>query len=366
MKRIGIDARLYFQTGVGVYLRNFLHFLEQNPPRDYEFFIYVLRKDSPQITFNSNQFIKCEVNSHWHSISEQTSFLSILNADKLDLMHFTYFSYPVLYRKKFIATIHDITPLIHKTGRASTLNPLFYEIKYQSFKYVLQQQIKNASLVITPTQTVKKELLEMYGKKYNKKIVYIYEGVNYEIQNAKENISLKSKFKKPFFLYVGNFYPHKNVETLLTAFKEMSAASVELVLVGPDSYFSSRVQNEMKEQNITNIRFYHTGSNDDLVFFYKNAIALINPSISEGFGLPLIEATHFNLPIIASDLDVFHELLGDNFIPFNPRSAVELKEKMLTIYDKKQHIKTEEISKKYSFKKMTEEIVEHYKKLLST
>lgn len=363
MKRIGIDARLYFQTGVGVYLRNFLHYLQQNPPQDVEFYIYVLKKDTDQVVFKSSQFIKREVNSHWHSLSEQTKFLSTLNADKLDLMHFTYFSYPILYRKKFIATIHDITPLIHKTGRASTLNPLFYELKYQSFKFVLQQQVKNAAVVITPTETVKKQVIEVYGNQYAKKIKPIYEGINYEMEHAKQNESLKTQFKKPFFLYVGNFYPHKNVETLISAFKKMPN-TVELILVGPDSFFAGRVQQEMKEQGITNIRFYHTGSTEDLVFFYKNAIALINPSISEGFGLPLIEAAHFKLPIIASDLEVFHELLGTNFISFNPNSPEELHQILLESSIKHPKVVYPELTEKFSFQKMTEEILRIYRNIL--
>ncbi len=359
MKRIGIDARLYFQTGVGVYLRNFLHYLLKSPPAEYEFYIYVLRKDSPKISFNSTQFIKREVNSHWHSFSEQTNFLSILHKDKLDLMHFTYFSYPILYSKKFIATIHDITPLVHKTGRASTLNPIFYELKYQAFKFVLQQQIQHSSLVITPTETVKKQIIEEYGKKYAQKLVPIYEGINYEMEQAKTSESLKTHFKKPFFLYVGNFYPHKNVDTLIKAFKNIPN-TVELVLVGPDSFFSSRVANEMKEQGITNVRFYHTGSTEDLVFFYKNAIALINPSISEGFGLPLVEAAYFNLPIIASDLDVFHELLGDTFTAFNPASSQELATILHNVVEKKQQLKKPKVHETISFKNMTEEILKIY------
>lgn len=365
MKRIGIDARLYFQTGVGVYLRNFLHYLQQKPPVGYEFYIYVLQKDASQITFNSNQFIKREVHSHWHSISEQTAFLQILNQDKLDLMHFTYFSYPVFYKKKFIATVHDITPLIHKTGRASTLHPLLYELKYQSFKFVLQQQIKNASAVITPTKTVKKQILDIYGNRYETKIHAIYEGVNYEMEQASENTSLKNKFKKPFFVYIGNFYPHKNVETLINAFKDIQN-EYELVLVGPDSYFSGRVQQEIQEKNITNIRFYHTGSIEDLVFFYKNAVALINPSISEGFGLPLVEAAYFKLPIIASDLDVFHEILEDNFLSFNPQSVEELQEILFKVINEKQLLVKPRINRQMSFEHMTSEIVNLYDNELKT
>ncbi|HRN69706.1 MAG TPA: glycosyltransferase family 1 protein [Candidatus Woesebacteria bacterium] len=359
MKRIGIDARLYFQTGVGVYLRNFFHFLQQNPPTGYEFYIYVLKKDEYQISFNSSQFIKREVHSHWHSFSEQTAFLQKLNQDKLDLMHFTYFSYPVLYKRKFIATVHDITPLIHKTGRASTLHPLLYELKYQSFKFVLQQQVKNARIIITPTKAVKNQLLDVYGKKYETKIMPIYEGINYEMEQAQENISLKSKFKKPFFVYIGNFYPHKNVETLIRAFQHIPS-EYELVLVGPDSYFAGRVQKELYEKKITNIRFYHTGSIEDLVFFYKNAIALINPSISEGFGLPLVEAAYFKLPVIASDLKVFHEIVGDSFISFDPQSVEQLKTILLHVIQKKQQLIKPTINKQISFKQMTSAIVNLY------
>ena len=59
-------------------------------------------------------------------------------------MHFTYFGYPVFYRRKFIATVHDLTPLLFKTGKASTKNPLIYGIKHFFFKHILRSQIENA------------------------------------------------------------------------------------------------------------------------------------------------------------------------------------------------------------------------------
>jgi glycosyltransferase involved in cell wall biosynthesis len=254
MKRIGIDARLYFQTGVGVYLRNFIHYLEENPLKDIEFYVYVLERDADQIQFKSNQFIKREVRAMWHSFAEQTAFYSTLQNDNLDLMHFTYFSYPVFYTRPFIATVHDITPLTHKTGRASTLSPWLYEIKYQAFKYVLGQQIKNTKRVITPTDSVKKQLLNIYGKQYEEKITPIQEGVNFEIMNAKENTALKKEFSKPFFVYVGNFYPHKNVPALIEAFESLKT-DIELLLVGPASYFSDKLKQEISKQNIKNIHF---------------------------------------------------------------------------------------------------------------
>ena len=218
MKLIGIDARLYFETGVGVYIRNFLHYLQQSAPSEYRFNVYVLQKNSSQIHFDNPHFVKREVSSRWHSLSEQMIFHRVLMNDRLDLMHFTYFSYPVLYSRPFIATIHDLTPLLFKTGKASTLPSFVYEAKHIIFSYILKQQVKRAKAIITPTEAVKKQLVEIYGEKYKSKISVLYEGVNYEFFKAQPNMNLQKLFKKPYFLYVGNFYPHKNVDTLIDAF----------------------------------------------------------------------------------------------------------------------------------------------------
>ncbi|MEO6509127.1 MAG: hypothetical protein ABIO02_04175, partial [Patescibacteria group bacterium] len=159
MKRIGIDARLYFQTGVGVYIRNILHFLQEMKTDDIEFYIYVMKEDSSKITFSKTNFKKIEVTSRWHSFSEQLVYLRQLNRDRLDLMHFTYFSHPVLYNRPFIATIHDIILLEHKTGKASTLFPFIYNLKHLAFTYAFHHQIKDSRKIITPTETVKKQII---------------------------------------------------------------------------------------------------------------------------------------------------------------------------------------------------------------
>src|SRR3989344_8561226 len=130
MLNIGIDARLYGQTGVGVYLKNLLYYLEKNAADKLLFYIYLLPQDYAVVNFNSINFKKRLVHSSWHSFSEQIEFPGILLKDNLDLMHFTYFSYPVFYRRKFVATVHDLTPLLFKTGKASTKNSLIYGIKH--------------------------------------------------------------------------------------------------------------------------------------------------------------------------------------------------------------------------------------------
>lgn len=359
MKKIGIDARLYFQTGVGTYLRNLLNNLEKIAPNDLEFYIYFLQRDAEKINFGKN-FIKRPVASSWHTFGEQTRFLYDIYKDNLNLMHFTYFSYPVLYRKRFISTIHDTTPLFFKTGKASTKNPFTYEIKHKVFKTVLRTQIKNALKIITPTKTVKKQLISLYGHSYDEKIIPIYEGVDRTLQKVQENKELGKSFKRPFFLYVGNFYPHKNVKMLVRAFAKATNKNM-LILIGPHDYFAERLLhyiNIMKWQN--RIMLYYNATSSDLKFFYTNAVALIHPSLSEGFGLPLLEAAYCNCPVIGSNIDVFKELLSDEYLWFNPHEETDLVNKIHEFLAKKPVFDYKHILSKYSFEQMTKETLDVY------
>ncbi|OGK11877.1 hypothetical protein A2954_05855 [Candidatus Roizmanbacteria bacterium RIFCSPLOWO2_01_FULL_37_12] len=375
MHRIGIDARLYGQTGVGVYLRNLLYFLEKSPQNNLEFYIYFLPNEFRKLNFENKNFVKKLVSSPWHSFSEQTLLLNALYKDDLDLMHFTYFSYPVLYKRKFIATIHDTTPLLYKTGKASTKNPLLYEIKFQAFKFVMSQQVKNAGLIITPSKTVKKQLISIYGNKYEDKIKHIYEGVNFELlESSKKILISKSQFlnkfqistnqipiskNNQFFIYIGNFYPHKNVENLIKAFSKIKE-KVNLILIGPDDYFANRLSRNIGITKRDQIIFYHSPSKEDLVFFYKNALALIHPSLSEGFGLPLVEAAYFKLPIIASNIAVFKEVLGNKYISFRPEDPDDIANKIKSFLKGRKKIGYTDILKKFSFEKMANNTLDLY------
>ena len=364
MKKIGIDARLYSQTGVGTYIKNLIYYLEKKEFKDIVFYIYLMPDDYDCLLFKNKNIIKRVADYRWHSFKEQIGFALKLYRDKLDLMHFTYFSYPVLYCKKFIATVHDTTPLLFKTGKASTKNQFVYKVKHLFFRIILRCQIKRSIKIITPTFTVKEQLEDIYGKKISKKILPIYEGVNYKIIKTMGNKDLSKKFNN-FFIYVGNFYPHKNVEKLIYAFKNIDK-KYKLILLGPDDYFSNRILRCIDtSKSGNNISLFKNPNLEDLVFFYKNALALIHPSLSEGFGLPLVEAAYFNTPIIASNIKVFKELLGNNYLSFNPNSIDDIAGKINSFIENKPEFDYKNIIKEYSFSKMTDETLKIFKDTLS-
>lgn len=364
MKRIGIDARLYYQTGVGVYLRNLISEISQLD-KENQYYLYLRPQDKEKLALPDN-FIVRRTNATWHSCTEQWQFFWQLMSDNLDLIHFTYFSYPILYRRPYVATVHDVTPLLFKTGKASTKNPLIYWIKHNVFSYVLKSQINNSKYIITPTSAVKNQILSIYKNIKHDKITPIYEGINQELLlckiDAKQQKS--SLLQGKFMIYVGNFYPHKNVENLIKAFSIVKT-QVKLILIGPHDHFSSRILNLIKaKKQEDRIKLFDNATIQDLTFAYKNAVALIHPSRSEGFGLPIVEAMHFNLPIIASNIPVFKELLGNQYPSFNPNNIIEIADKISEfIKQDRQQIKYTNMFR-FSFSEMAKKTLAIYKKVL--
>jgi glycosyltransferase involved in cell wall biosynthesis len=142
--------------------------------------------------------------------------------------------------------------------------------------------------------------------------------------------------KDKYFLYVGNAYPHKNVEVLIRAAAE---AHVKVIYVGKDDYFYKRLGITPKSV-----------SDKELAGLYKNATALVFPSLMEGFGLPALEALREGCPVIVSDIPVFHEILGDSAIYFDPHDVSALIKILSSKIDKPKRLE-----KTYSWQKMAKE-----------
>jgi len=364
MKKIGIDARLLNQTGVGTYLQNLLFYLDKNNSSDRLYYIYLLKNDFEKVNFKSENIVKKQSDFYWHKFSEQIGFLLTLLKDNLDLMHFTYFTFPIFYRKKFLITIHDMTPILFKTGRASTKNPLIYQVKHFIFKIVFFLGLKQSIKVIVPTKTVKEQIVSYYGKKFEDKIEVIYEGVSYHLlKDNKKKINQKEFSYKNFFLYVGNFYPHKNLENLIEAFSYIDK-KYSLVLIGTDDFFTKRIESFLNKKNLKNIFIIKYIEKNKLKWFYQNCLALIHPSLSEGFGLTLFEAAYYNKPIIASNIKVFKELWGKNYISFDPKNPNDIKEKINYFLEKQPRFFYKSLIKKYSFEKMTRETLKFYNSIV--
>jgi glycosyltransferase involved in cell wall biosynthesis len=129
--------------------------------------------------------------------------------------------------------------------------------------------------------------------------------------------------RKPYVLFVGILKPHKNVQGLLRAFSLVPADKrrpVQLVIVGrKDSFYPSLLELSRKLSLEQHVVFTGTVSTDDLRALYADATLLVLPSLSEGFGYPVLEAMAFGVPVVVSDTSSLPEVAGSAGVLVNPR-----------------------------------------------
>lgn len=277
-------------------------------------------------------FEKIAADARWYSLKEQFLIPWKIWQTKVDLMHFFHWNVPLLYRGKFIVTIHDLILLKYPSKKATALSPLFFAIKYWMYKKVLRHAIYDSLKIIAPSQFVKNNILAHF-KVPPDKIAVIYEGAGLSSQNNNRTAEqLNNLLSKPYLLYVGVAYPHKNLEGLIEAFKifhEKYSNNYQLVLVGKENYFYKKLKQNL-QSSIFNLPIIFTDFVPDsqLPQIYQNASLYIFPSLEEGFGLPALEAMRYGLPVIASDNSCLPEILGDAAAYFNPRDIEEMAETM--------------------------------------
>lgn len=317
--RIGIDARLYgaARQGLGRYTASLITQLARIDHRN-EYFIFTHPASRIQMPGNF-KIIRTKI--QWYGWYEQLLWPFILNKYRLDCMHFTHFNVPILYRKKSIVTIHDLI-LLHqkKSSHLSTLQPLYFKLKYYAYQVVVKSALRHAWRVITVSDYAKQDIIRRVPQAASK-IEVIYEGATISVDAAGRDASDMVHIPTDrFILYVGSAYPHKNLEFLIRNFSKFRLSHPEfyLVLVGKKDYFYARLADWAAQHTFQHVVFTGAISDAALEVLYKTATAFAFPSLDEGFGLPPLEAMQYGLPVLASDAGSLPEVLGGAALYFNP------------------------------------------------
>lgn len=369
--KIGIDGRLWNETGVGRYTRNLVNGIDalaSSKKFNHELFVFLRKNEFTTLEFKSPKIKKVLADISWHSFSEQVFFTKILRRETLDFMHFPYFSLPINYGKPYVVTIHDLIINRFPTGKASTLPIPIYWGKWFGYKFILKKGIANAKKIIVPSHAVENELKEQFGVAGDR-VNVIYEG-GFEDPELSEG---KNVLGKNYFLKVGNAYPHKNVNTLINAFSKVYSKnqSVYLVFAAKRDFFYKRILEKITYPLMSNIIFIENPTDKELKNLYENAIATIVPSFMEGFGLTAIEALSCGCPILLSDIPVHREICKDTAVYFDPYDETDMAQKMedaLNASAKKRQkfaSMARKFIEKYSWEKMVLQTVELYESCLS-
>lgn len=364
-------------AGIGRYVENLVEELLKQD-KENEYVLFVRNEESEEIEnlkIKNYELKIVEANIDHYSLNEQVLLPRIIKKQNVDLMHFPHFNVPVFYKGKYVVTIHDLIKHSSRGAATTTRSSWLYWLKYLGYRFVFNRAVKRAEKIITPSQFVKDEII----KEYNinpEKIIVAYEGVGNSIKNQvlsvkgeNEKILKEYNIKKPFLLYVGSVYPHKNIERLIESVKTLVDSynqSLTLVIVCARNVFSERLHTKIVQMGAQDfVNFAGFVPDDDLSILYKEAEVFAFPTLSEGFGLPGLEAMSAGCPVVCSDIAVLKEVYGEAAIYFDPLSKEDMAKEITEVIsdrDKREHLieKGKRQAEKYSWSKMAREILKVY------
>jgi glycosyltransferase involved in cell wall biosynthesis len=347
--RVGIDARFIGPqgTGLGKYTEKLIQNLAAID-KDNQYVIF-LKKDNWDYLELPKNFKKILADVGWYTIKEQIKLPAIYKKQNLDLLHVPHFNVPLFYRGKFVVTIHDLIHHQFSETSATTRNPFIFKGKRLAYRQVINHAILKSKKIITPSKFVKSQIIQQY-KVPEDKVTVTYEAAeeeyarisNYEFQIS--NLLKKYQIKQPFLIYVGNAYPHKNLDNLLEGFKLLLShhptipPSLRLVIVCSRDVFAKRLEEKIKSLGLSE-KVILTGyiSSSELPAIFKSAEAYVFPTLSEGFGIPGLNAMASGLPVICSQIPVLEEIYGSSALYFDPRDPADIAKKINKYLSTKNH-----------------------------
>ncbi len=362
-KHIVIVGREY-SSSTGTYVKNLINQLQLIDQQN-NYTIIVNKKDENKVKLFNNNFKLLSTDCQDFSIQEQTKLLFEIKKLKPDLVHFTMTQQPIFLNLPVVTTIHDLTTVRFDNPAK---NFLIFKFKQLIYRAVIKIVSKKSKLIITPSNFVKQDLVN-YSKIAEKKVRVTYESAEF---GDKTTEPIKNLIGKDFILYVGRPNPHKNLQNLIKAFEiiKRSQPKLLLVLAGQLDQNYLAIKNSLSPDLKDQIIFTDYISDQGLNWLYKNALVYAFPSLSEGFGLPGLEAMSFGLPLISSNATCLPEIYQNAAIYFNPLDVIDIANKINYVINdssvREDLIKNGYIRlKSFSWKKMAEKTLTIYLEALS-
>lgn len=377
---IGIDARLFGPTGKG--LGRYIEEITKHLliiAREFKFVVF-LNSTNYHLLAEADNLEKHLVDIKWYSLKEQIVLPKIIKEKKIDLMHFPHFNVALFCPCPYVVTIHDLILTKFPSIKASTLSYFNYWFKHLMYKIVIKVAVLRAKKIITVSLFSKEDIVRKL-KVNSSKIVVTYEGLTKLESSSSQDEDLFKKYnlKNQYILYIGNAYPHKNLDFLLKALIRIREKGEELrlVLVGKEDYFYKQLKikaekfNLYQKDDIMNSPVVFTAyvSDKQLKELYKKASFYAFPSLYEGFGLPPLEAMSQSCLVLSSNQASLPEILSFAAVYFSPFNVEDFVDKYFYLKNnpniKKDYIlKGHNLIKKYQWETCAQETLEVYKKCL--
>ena len=363
--RIGLDARKLRDFGIGTYIENLLTYIPEFDS-DNEYIIFHYPEDEDFIPRTGSNITLVADASPKYSIHELVTLPVKMWQQRLDVFHAPHYTLPPLRHCRGVVTIHDV---IHLRFPEYLPHPMAY---YYA-KGIMWAATKSAKKVITVSECSKQDIMRYLGIPEDK-IAVVYNGIDADVRISdmsenSNNLEKRFGISRKYILYLGNFMPHKNLDTLVKAFsilKHRYHLAHCLVLAGKNEKIRQKLQTLITKERLE----------DDVVLtgfvepawlsrLYAGADLFVYPSLYEGFGLQALEAMAYHIPVAISNVAALPEIAGEAALRFDPTSAENMAETIYTglndqFLRKSLIEKGQERLKSFSWQEMTRKTIAIY------
>ncbi len=360
--RIVIDAR-GLSGSTGRLHREFLTQLEEiDQSTDYHIIIHT--NDQGAWVPTKQNYTLHVVGWKFYSFGEQIGFARYLYSLKPDLVHFMWPQQPLLYFGKRISNVHDLTLLRFEN---IDKNRMVYKFEKFVFRFLLHNVVRRSKIILVISNFVKKDLLSFARVDANKIVVAKLAAFQMEKQDRPKPI--KRLKGKQFIFFVGNAFPHKNLDRLIEATEilRQKHPDLQVAIAGKKDFFHEQLEQHCQDKPFAHILGYVDDS--ELSWLYKHAQAYVFPSLSEGFGLPGLEAMQHGVPLVSSNATCLPEIYGDAAHYFDPYSTEDMARAIHEVL--RSQTRRDALIKagyervdQFSWEKMARTVHSQYKKLL--
>jgi glycosyltransferase involved in cell wall biosynthesis len=292
--------------------------------RTNEYHLFCLGTDAAESFHLSQENISYHVlrpKVRWISIPAVLPFAMLRSG--IDFLHATFVPPPYCPRD-YVFTVHGVDMFEH---------PEFYpRVVRWRLNHLIRTGLRKAKVVLCVSETVKNIIADRF-KLPTERLLVSYNAVGSHFRAAQSSevspvLLRKYKISGPYVLYVGKLQACKNILRILEAFHaflQETKSDMKLVLVGSRTWTSSGIDKTIERLQLGD-RVLELGyvAHGDLPVIYRGASMFVFPSLSEGFGLPVLEAMACGVPVVTSRVDALPEITGNAALLVNPYSSEDI------------------------------------------
>ena len=243
----------------------------------------------------------------------------VLRRQRPDVFLSPGFNVPIHAKCPVIATVHDLIHL-SRWSPPSRSRELYY-------RRLVRPAIQRAPVTFTVSEYSKRCIVE-FADVPPERVVVVGNGVRDGVFRCEAPAEMRVRDTRPRFLYVGVDKPHKNIPRLLEAFKRVRREiDATLTIVGQLGERTRRLIRDLEIEAVVDLR--SKVADAELAHLYATSNALVQPSLAEGFGLPIIEAMAAGCAVVGSRTTAVGEVIGDAGWKFDPEQIEDIAHQML-------------------------------------